>query len=118
MFFFISSIASSLLVLPSKYLNNSDTKWRHLNKYVYLDSYFDPGAMFYGLNKKSCSQLIENSFPIKKAVDGFIGDITNIHSKKKGLNLYSVSPKYAFSSDLSHNNNSNFKSSFKPWKMK
>jgi len=91
-----------------------EKKWRHLNEYVYLDEYFNGGAPFYGLNRKSCSQLIQNSFPLTKAVDGYIGDITNVHTKRKGLILFSLSPKEKFADDRSHGENALFESTFKP----
>ena len=95
--------------LPPKYRNKHDIK---INEYVMNNWSTVAGAHFYALNSKSVKILIDNLYPIKKAVDGYIGDMTNPWSKEKNINLYAYSPTICFAVDCSHNfgNKIHFKS--------
>ena len=41
------------------------------------------GAHYYAITNNTTSILINNLYPINKAVDGYIGDMTNYWTKKK-----------------------------------
>jgi GR25 family glycosyltransferase involved in LPS biosynthesis len=101
---FMENIPTYWSIIQFGWIGNKDLKdnWRHINKQVYLNWSSISGAHFYGLNRFSCNKLLKHCFPMKKAVDGFIGDITNQHTKKNNIILFSISPKKNFATDQSH----------------
>jgi GR25 family glycosyltransferase involved in LPS biosynthesis len=91
--------------LPANFrYNNVNQKDEKINKYVIKQWSSISGAHFYGLNKRTAKILIDNLYPIYKAVDGYIGDMTNPWSKKKGIILQSYAPVKCFAVDCSHDN--------------
>lgn len=86
-----------------------------VNNYVMRNWSAVGGAHFYALNLNSVKILNSNIYPIKKAVDGYIGDMTNPWTKKgKNINLICYSPCKCFAIDCSHDfgNKVFFKSNF------
>lgn len=87
--------------LPPNYRNSKDVK---INNFVMKNWSSIGGAHFYALNKNSVKIFIDNSKPIKKAIDGYLGDLTNLWTKKeKNIYLHCYSPIKCFAIDCSHN---------------
>ena len=80
-----------------------------INNYVLKKWSSVSGAHFYALNNKSAPILIDNLYPIKKAVDGYIGDMTNPWTKQRGINLQAYAPIKCFAVDCSHNHGNTVK---------
>lgn len=87
--------------LPPSYSNPKDKK---INDYVKLRWSGVGGSHCYGISLQASKTLVENMYPINKAVDGYIGDMTNPWTKeKKNIYLYCYSPVKCLAIDCSHN---------------
>ena len=93
--------------LPPHYSNKEDKK---INEYVKLRWSGVAGAHCYALKINSARILIENVYPINKAVDGYIGDITNPWTKlEKNIHLDCYSPLQCLAIDCSHDHGNTIK---------
>jgi len=93
--------------LPPSYFNSED---KIINKYLRIKWSSVGGAHCYAITNNTASILINNLYPINKAVDGYIGDMTNYWTKKeKNIYLNCYSPNKCLAIDCSHNNGNTIK---------
>lgn len=82
-----------------------------INKNLNLNWCFYGGAFCYGVNNKAVKILYNNIFPIRKAIDGYLGDLSNFHSKKRGqYYIWVYAPFIPIAFDGSHSKEIGFES--------
>ena len=110
---FMNHIPNDWSVLQFGYLpikhkwSNTGNGNKCINPFVRKVNHTISGAHFYALNKRSSRILLENFYPIYKAVDGYMGDMTNTQCPKftsKDKLLQAYTPHKCYAVDCSHDN--------------